>query len=385
MLNNMLSIAIPLILVEFIIIPLIFIYTEKDINEKNTMIATIISQRLTDFLDESFLPLNELNAMLDTGVLNDTGIKAYLNTELKGFDAIEGFEILDAQGIVKVIAPENINILGANRSGQGFFSVTHETRQPYISSTFISQQSGKPTITIAIPYGDGVLVAYLNLEKLSMLSLNLSKAFGDQVMVSITDSNGVFISHRDINKVYQRDHEENFETIHQDDTKDRIIAANYNGRSMIVSHSYLPGTGWYVFVYESYDSIINTITPILGVMLLFGILLVLFSRFISQRVFKDINHSLQELNSQTHEIAAGDYHPILSGSRFNEFDMLTDNFNEMVESVKERDETLKNLAYYDPQTGLPNAAYLTEHLNQFILENRGRIVVIYYDIENFKR
>lgn len=384
-LNNMLSIAIPLILVGLIIIPLIFIYTEKNISEKNTMIATIISQRLTDFLDESFLPLDELNGLLDSGVLNDAGIITYLNTVLKGSDAIEGFEILDAQGIVKVIAPENINILGANRSGQGFFSVTRETGQPYISSIFISQQTGKPTITIAIPHGEGVLVAYLNLEKISMLSLDLNKAFGDQVRVSITDSNGVFISHKDINKVYQRDYEENFETIHPDDTNDRIVAANYNGSNMIISHSHLPGTGWYVFVYESYDSIINTITPVLGVILLFIILLVLFSRFISHRVFKDIDYSLQELNSQTHEIAAGDYHPILAGSRFIEFDMLTDNFNGMVESVKERDETLKNLAYYDPQTRLPNAAYLTEHLNQFILENREKIVVICYDIKNFKR
>ena len=91
------------------------------------------------------------------------------------------------------------------------------------------------------------------------------------------------------------------------------------------------------------------------------------------------------MNRQTKEIAAGDYHPINSDNRFDEFDQLTENFNEMVACVKERDETLQVLAYYDAQTRLPNAAYLLERLNQMIIDKQGKIAVICFDIHNFKR
>jgi diguanylate cyclase (GGDEF)-like protein len=309
-----------------------------------------------------------------------------LNAMLEGSDSVEGFEVLDANGIVKVNAPQNTNILGVNRSSQPFFSETKSTGKPFVSSSFISQQTGQPTVTIAIPHGEGVLVAYLNLEEISMLSFNLIKTFGDEVTVAITDDNGVFISHQDINKVYQREIEANFQSIHQkSETGDKNPTFTYEGKTAMVSHVNVDNANWQVFVYQSYDSILVALRSFLGMMLLFTCLLVLFSRIIARLVFKDINHSFGELNQQTKEIAAGDYHPINTDNRFDEFNRLTENFNGMVASVKERDEALKNLAYYDAQTGLPNAAYLLENLNQLIVDSHGKIAVICFDIHNFKR
>lgn len=387
LINNMLSIAIPLILVGILITPLIYNYLIKDMHDKNDMIASTIAQRMSDFIDESFLELAQLNNLLDEKMLNDDAATlSYLNAMLESSDSVEGFEILDTNGVVKVNAPQNINILGANRASQPFFAETKATQQPFVSSSFISQQTGQPTITIAIPHGDGVVVAYLNLEEISMLSLNHIKNFGDKVTVAITDGNGVFISNQDIDKVYQREIESNFQSIHQEsETENKIHAFTYEGNTAMVSHADVDNANWHVFVYESYDSILAALKPFLGIMLLFTCLLVLFSRFIARVVFKDINHSFGELNQQTKEIAAGDYHAINTDNRFDEFNRLTENFNGMVASVKERDEALKILAYYDSQTRLPNAAYLSEHLNQLILSNRDKIAVICFDIHNFKR
>ena len=387
MINNMLSIVIPLILVGLFVTPIIFNYLIKDMDKKNTMIAATIAQRMSDFIDESFQVLYQINHLLDDGTLKDAGaIQNYLNAILSSSESLEGFEILDANGIVTVNAPQNINILGANRASQPFFSETKSGQQPFVSFSFISQQTGQPTITIAIPHRDEVLVAYLNLAEISMLSLNHIKTFGDTVTVAITDGNGVFISHQDINKVYQREVEANYQAIHPEtEIADQVHAFTYNGKTAMVSHADVGNADWHVFVYESYDSIYAALRPFLAIMLLFTLLLVLFSRFIARLVFKDINHSFGELNRQTKEIAAGDYHPINSDNRFDEFDQLTENFNEMVACVKERDETLQVLAYYDAQTRLPNAAYLLERLNQMIIDKQGKIAVICFDIHNFKR
>lgn len=387
MINNMLSIVIPLILVGLFVTPVIFNYLIKDMDQKNTMIAATIAQRMSDFIDESFQVLYQINHLLDDGTLKDAGtIQNYLNAILSSSESFEGFEILDANGIVTVNAPQNINILGANRASQPFFSETKSGQKPFVSSSFISQQTGQPTITIAIPHRDEVLVAYLNLAEISMLSLNHIKTFGDTVTMAITDGNGVFISHQDINKVYQREVEANYQAIHPEtEIADQVHAFTYNGKTAMVSHADVGKADWHVFVYESYDSIYAALRPFLAIMLLFTLLLVLFSRFIARLVFKDINHSFGELNRQTKEIAAGDYHPINSDNRFDEFDQLTENFNEMVACVKERDETLQVLAYYDAQTRLPNAAYLLERLNQMIIDKQGKIAVICFDIHNFKR
>ncbi|MDD3306708.1 MAG: EAL domain-containing protein [Acetobacterium sp.] len=387
--NNMLSIVIPLTLAVLLIAPLIFNVTIKDIHQKNTLIATTIANRMADFINESFLVLAQLRDLLNAGVLkDDAAIKVYLNTVIEGVNTIEGFEILDASGIVTLVVPENTNIQGANRSSQNFFSETKARQQPTISPTFISQQTGQPTITIAIPHRDGVLVAYLNLKEISLLSLNLSQTFGDQVTVAVTDERGVYISNKDMAKVYQREIERNFNAVHQEaeaETGSQITTAIYDGQKTLVSHADVSNGDWHVFVYQTYDSIINTFTPLLAVILLLLGLLIAFSRFIGRHIFKDINHSFTELNQQTREIAAGDYHRIDEDNRFDEFNTLTENFNQMVTSIKERDETLKALAYYDPQTQLPNAAYLAEQLNLLILDNHKRIAVICYDIENFKR
>lgn len=387
--NNMLSIVIPLIFVVGLTAPLIFNVTVKDIHEKNNLIATTIAYRMADFINESFLVLTQLRDLLDAGVLKDDAtIRVYLNTVIQGVNTIEGFEILDANGIVTLVVPENKNIQGANRSRQNFFSETKARQQPTISSTFISQQTGQPTITIAIPHQGGVLVAYLNLKEISLLSLNLSQTFGDQATVAVTDGRGVYISNKDMTKVYQREIERNFNAIHQDaeaETGSQITTAIYDGQKTLVSHADVSNGDWHVFVYQTYDSIINTFTPLLAVILSLICLLIVFSRVIARHIFKDINHSFTELNQQTREIATGDYHHIDENNRFDEFNNLTENFNQMVASIKERDETLKALAYYDPQTQLPNAAYLTEQLNQLILDNNKRIAVICYDIENFKR
>jgi len=389
LINNMLSIVIPLILVGLLITPLIYNYLVKDMDQKNTMIAATIAQRMSDFIGESFQVLYQINHLLDDGTLKDDGaIQSYLNAILESSDSIEGFEILDANGLVKINAPQNANILGANRSSQPFFAETKATRKPFVSSSFISQQTGQPTITIAIPQVEGVLVAYLNLEEISMLSLNHIKTFGETVTVAITDSNGVFISNKDINKVYQREIEVNYQSIHPEtkiEIEDQVHTFIYEGKTAMVSHADVDTADWHVFVYESYDSIYAALRPFLGIMLLFTCLLVLFSRIVARLVFKDINHSFGELNQQTKEIAAGDYHPINRDNRFDEFNRLTENFNGMVACVKERDEALKVLAYYDSQTRLPNAAYLLETLNQLLLDNHRRIAVICFDIHNFKR
>jgi diguanylate cyclase (GGDEF)-like protein len=385
LINNMLSVIIPLLIAGVMIIPFFYNYAVKQVYDKNTMMATTIAQRLSDFMQESFYYLYQLDDLLNQNAFkNQAEVLTALNTILRNSNSLEGFEVLDKNGLVVVNAPENANILGTNRASQPYFSETKSTGKAYVSSTFISPQTGKPTITIAIPHQDGVLVAYLNLEEISLISVNLIGAFGDAVTVAVTDNNGVYISNKAMEKVYQRELEPNRQLVHQENDSG-MLTGDYDGQTMMISYAAVAAANWHVFVYQSYASLLSAFEPFLAVMALLLVLTLIFSRMIARVFFQDIGRSFSELNQQTNEVATGDYHPIDVDTRFDEFKMLTENFNHMVVSVRERDETLKQLAYYDSQTGLPNAAYLAEALAEQITGRQPKIAVICFDIQNFKR
>lgn len=385
--NSFLSIIIPIILIGTLTAYLLFAFIKNDISQKNTVIADTISHRLNGLVNESFLSLYQLRNLLETEVLNDDfQINTYLQTSLESSSIIQSLELIDETGIVKNIAPDNLNLLGSNQSGQSFFSDSQLTKTDYTSSIFISQRTGQPTLALSTPFNKGVVVAFLDLSRINLESLGLNQAFGDQISIAITDEKGTLISHDDMNKVYQRDKEENFEIIQNSNTDpSAIFTANYNGQTMLVNKSSLNNMNWFVFVYQSYASILQILRSILGITLLVTLLLVIISRVMAHFVFRTIDLSFSELNSQTKDIATGHYQLINVDNNFAEFETLTGNFNQMVERIKDRDETLQNLAYYDLSTNLPNDTYLLKHLEQFIEDDLAKIAVICFNIQNFKR
>lgn len=57
------------------------------------------------------------------------------------------------------------------------------------------------------------------------------------------------------------------------------------------------------------------------------------------------------------------------------------------QKIRQNEEELKNLAYYDTLTGLPNRQLFEEHLQQAILQlerRPGKIAVLFLDLDNFK-
>ena len=381
----MLSIIIPVILIALLTAHILFVYTKEDISQKNSVIASTVSQRFDSYLNDSFLTLYQLRDLLERDVLTSDGqVNSYLATLIKHSRLIESLQIIGDDGIIKNVWPANINLLGSNQSGQGFFSEPQNTKTIYTSSTFISQETAKPTLALSIPYDQGVLVAFLDLSRINLQSLDLKKAFGSQITIALTDENGTLISHEDMDRVYQRDKEVNFQSLRQQDDQ-KITTADYDGETMIVSSSSLNNLNWFVFIYQSYASIFLTLRSVLAIILFLGLLLMIFSRILTHFIFRTVDTSFQDLNAKTKEIATGDYHPITVHNNFDEFKVLSENFNQMVQGVKERDQTLQDLAYYDLSTGLPNDTYLSNHLESFIQDGSDAIAIICFNIQNFKR
>ena len=66
---------------------------------------------------------------------------------------------------------------------------------------------------------------------------------------------------------------------------------------------------------------------------------------------------------------------------------LVESFNGMIGEIQTRDAALKNLAYFDALTGLPNRASFQQHVNDYFLELGDRVAqcaILLLDIDNFK-
>jgi diguanylate cyclase (GGDEF)-like protein len=114
----------------------------------------------------------------------------------------------------------------------------------------------------------------------------------------------------------------------------------------------------------------------------FGLLI---SSAIGAFVSRGITRPIAALDRAAHAISDGSRDKVLITSH-DEVGRLADSFNSMIDSIKEREERIIHIALHDELTGLPNRKLFAEQL-EFALARRSRderIVVMYFDLDNFK-
>lgn len=115
-----------------------------------------------------------------------------------------------------------------------------------------------------------------------------------------------------------------------------------------------------------------------------GIGLVL-SSIIGAVVSRGITRPIAALEHAARQIARGSRAKV-SISSTDEVGRLAASFNTMIDSITEREERITHIALHDELTGLPNRKLFAEQL-EFALARRAsdeRIVVMYFDLDNFK-
>ncbi|WP_373488090.1 putative bifunctional diguanylate cyclase/phosphodiesterase [Blastomonas sp.] len=111
----------------------------------------------------------------------------------------------------------------------------------------------------------------------------------------------------------------------------------------------------------------------------------LLSSAIGAFVSRGITRPIAALDLAARAISAGSRDKVAITSR-DEVGRLADSFNSMVDSIKQREERITHIALHDELTGLPNRKLFAEQL-EFALARRARderIVVMYFDLDNFK-
>ncbi|RFU69439.1 EAL domain-containing protein [Peribacillus saganii] len=127
---------------------------------------------------------------------------------------------------------------------------------------------------------------------------------------------------------------------------------------------------------------VNHITFYLITVSLFSMLLIIFllNRFLLTRV-SNLSMELKQIQTQK------DIRARISGSKNNkdELTILENSINETLASLEDKHNEVRNLAYYDQLTFLPNRYMFFQEFTKRIQNNNGEIIILFLDLDGFKR
>lgn len=116
--------------------------------------------------------------------------------------------------------------------------------------------------------------------------------------------------------------------------------------------------------------------------------LMMFALLITLLVSRSLVRPIREIASYATQIGHGDYDVTLSVERHDEIGELANAFTQMSKNLRRSSDEIRQLAYHDSLTQLPNRLMFREHLESVLAyaKRHGvRIAVMFIDLDDFKR
>lgn len=381
---NIFTILLPVFLTGFIINSIINGYLENEITKKNHIIASTISNQLNQLL---ISPSNILRHFIEEAEHDENyDFSNRVSILLKHYDLFDDVEIISMDGKIIDAYPSDESLIGDDVSKEDFFIEARDVKL-YWSQPFINNKTGQLTVKVAVSGEKYIIAAYLNLRNFSNTSYNISEAYGKDINVVVLDKNGTYVSNSSIKRLFKREVDPNFEKIKALVSSKKPIDVIYdNNEKKIVSTSMIPETGWYVLVYQSYDSAFEAKSKANMLFIISAVVSIILFFIISFIRANNMTRVFEKFDKQTQAIASGDSSEKIKIDSFSEFSNLEEKFNIMIEKLKSREEKLKWIAYNDMLTGLKNRSFLLNHLEYLLDKENGSksVGIIYFDLDNFK-
>lgn len=381
------AIILPMLLLSFINFYLISKVLINEIHIRNLMLANTVAKHITEILAEPVQSMQQIKNLYseDNGLTQeqrDILVVKMLRSE-KFFDNLE---FLDSQGLVEKVLPLKTDLIGIDHSNQPFFSEIKKGTNIYWSDSFISYETGAPTIIIAMPFNDKVLIGYLNLQKINQLVTEFSSSYGDKVFLEVTDARGVFITNLIKENISQRKKSIIFSELKDTPLElQKDYIAKISDKRYIANMQRIPQTNWAIIVSQDYDVAFSILHKVQWVFLIITTMIVTGIFVFTRRKMDEIVRAFLSLNQRFAEIATGKFQIRAEKNSFLELNQMAESFNYMAECLQERDQRLNELVCADTLTGLANRFCFIKWLDAATLaKETEQFALIFLDLDNFK-
>ncbi len=351
---------------------------EQDISDKNFFMAKSLSDEIERFLITPRALLNQIKSTLEIrSLFDDERLNDNLETIIHSHSFFNMIRILDQNGVITHQAPSDRMPVETNQSGQPYVRKTLKHHRSFISDTFISKQTGAPTMAMTASLEKGMVVGYLDLSVLNTITSKISA--GLDGYAAIVDHTGVTIAHPNPDIVAQRLDISNLAIIRKglsglEDTFQFI----FNGTKQLGSVAVVPSTGWLVLVAQPLETAFAPIKRVKTIFQLGATLAISLALLISLMVLKKVLKPVSQLITTAQKIASGGYNLKPMPASYFEIDTLANDFQIMAKAIQDREKALQTSKQQYQQ--LYAESRRGEELYRSLLNSSADAIVI-YDME----
>lgn len=264
------------------------------------------------------LMVNEIHIIDENGIITSSTIDAYVGFDMKSGEQSNAFMVIVDDPSIEIVQEPQQNV--AEGILMQYIGVARTDAKGFV------QIGVRPEVLEEVLAGTDISVVLNNID------------FGtDGYIYAIDKNSGLILAHPN-------------EELIGTQAADAGFSENFvgNGRAKI------DGKTGYYYAEEDGDTVIGTFLPAseyysarssmtlmvtLSMLLIFGVLLVMISRMVDNKIVKGINN----ITDSTKKIADGDFDITINEKGTDEFEQLSESINKMVESICQSMNENKNL------------------------------------------
>lgn len=345
-LHFLLVAILPTLIFGIISVSLLHKHLQAGVYERNRILSRDIASATDQFLAEVEHDLTAVaNTIAAETIVRPESVDAFLVQMVKKSERFEALYRLDQElRIINLGLAPNLFEFREDYRHLDFSQHTLLRQHPVIdrpqwSNTFISVVTGHPSVTLALPLPDGVLLGNISLHSLSRQLAGFALKDGDSC--AIVDRVGTLVASSDPQLIASRT---NFKFHLSVD-----LALQGRGGTIVEHHDHLPKlestavvarTGWLSWVgvdLEEKMVPVDNIRNLLGGILLLALL---FAAGFTLVDAKRLLLPLSALSDRAGQIGAGHYHVHLPPSGFAEIDRLAASLQRMSREISDRELSL---------------------------------------------
>jgi signal transduction histidine kinase len=251
--------------------------------------------------------------------------------------------LTNSSGIVNAHQPPAPELLGSDQSRLPSFLAMNTATPIHISPVFISSRTGKATLTFSTRTRTGILSANYSLDSVNRQMLRIAPQ--PDLILTLTDQNGTWVTHPDPAKVKQRGTDPFYaQYLRQGRPTGPFVTHDVEGRRCLTIAELVPETQWLITLHHPLSAIFQPLLPLAALFTIGGLLLFLFILAPSRRIVRRSLTAIEGFVSAAGVISKGDYSELnLTPARYQEFEELRISLERMALGIREREHGMQHL------------------------------------------
>ncbi|GAA5184029.1 hypothetical protein GCM10025771_37110 [Niveibacterium umoris] len=338
--------VLPLLLVIVALLGYLLPSFERTLRERDKVLASAVTEQVMTFLGSAELALNSAAFMLRKGVALSL-VSPMLDALAANEGATDALLLIDYEGMVSGVGlpprtqPYRDNFIGLSQVGQPHVREALERGKPVWSQTYLSPVSAQVVIARAVPVDGQVLVAEVNVEKLSRSVSALREEGG--VFAVLLDRSGRIVAHPDPRMAREQVNLSDIPLVRQG-MRGEIATGHFpvDGKDYFGSTVPIPQLGWVALIGQPADTVFGPLyaaaaITVIGVLLAAAMLL-----YVGNRTATRVAGRMELVAARARAIVDGGEVDPLPPTRVVEFARIGATLDAIFERLRTREAEVRN-------------------------------------------